>query len=216
MLEKSSNALDQKIESTPSLERSANFQTHQPTGPRLNPEAISARTQQIDQKREEELTQLNAVRGRLDLPPTDASVALSALSEERERLVAKEDGSRSTENTQLTPQTIEIQDTKFGSLAPVLHDSLHVAGSIRRYFEELGPEETMRRVQGAEPGFADMIAEKIRSGDLHQTVWLMELQNPDLRRALRKTNTLDETDAVYTMYGMRAIDTIERLKRADH
>ena len=58
-------------------------------GPKIDPAADrEQRIEAIDAKRESELTQLNAARARLGLPPSNTNVAIAALDAQQARLMA--------------------------------------------------------------------------------------------------------------------------------
>lgn len=67
--------------------------------------------------------------------------------------------------------------------ASATNERSSISPPIRQYFLELGPQETMRRAQGAKPSFMEDVAEKVRQGDLQGTVGMMESLDPIYKKA---------------------------------
>jgi hypothetical protein len=189
------------------------------TQPEVVQEAGVARLETLDHKRNQELSELNVVRANLGLPPAETSVAIASLDEERDKLATTQylDVVGHTENTHagLPSRTIERQSGELSPLVPGLEESFHISKPIRSYFEELGPEETIRRFQEGGPALANKMLELIRGGNLHETVWTMERfspEAPNARNNPRMMESVADMDEAYHLHAMRTIDKIERLR----
>lgn len=86
-----------------------------------------------------------------------------------------------------------------------------ISPPIRQYFLELGPQETMRRAQGAEPSFMEDVAEKVRQGDLLGTVGMMESLDPIYKRARERAGD----DPMFKVDMARAENVREIVRRLE-
>lgn len=179
-------------------------------------ETAAGRLQQNDSRRERELSELNAVRGRLNLPPSETSIALTALAEDRERLLTEHAG---TEGAAHDPQddrpSIGSENSRIGELLLEFKEGLPITGLVRRYFEEIGPAETVQRFEKGGPELIAKVRELIQNGGDHELIWRMERLSSDFPNASNTPgmNSIADQDAAHNRFGMKVIDKIERLKR---
>jgi hypothetical protein len=93
-------------------------------------------------------------------------------------------------------------------------DTFSISPVILDYFRnELGPMETMRRLQLGGPEFAVRVREAIRAGNENAVIWIMELvgrEPPDGQNI--PATSLAEKDAAHRAHAMHVIQRIEGYK----
>ena len=182
----------------------------EPTTPARTHEEIASEIQEIDQKIETERETLNGIREKLGLPAVQTSVAIEALEHKRGDL-AKEHGG----------------------------EGLNISPAIARYFQGLGEQETVRRLEYLQQGGGQKVLGKLRDavlkGNLPMVVHLMEMENHlklqrerHLSRARagestvygpsdfqRQYASMREMDKVSDLHMLNVLDIIDNVQQND-